>query len=431
MAPPYSVAYNTALMANGAHTLTAVARDAAGNRTTSAAVAVTVNNSTGTVPGAFAPIRVNAGGAAYTDGAGQVWGADRGYSGGATYQTGTAIAGTTAQPLYQTERWDSAPITYQFAVPNGSYTVTLKFAELYYTQSGQRVFNIALNGQTVQSNFDIVAKAGGPLKAIDQAFTVAVSNGSISIQLAPVISNPKIGAIEIVQAPTVSVATTPASVQLSAGQSQTFTATVSGTSNTAVTWSVTGPGTVSAAGVYTAPAGVTSSQTATVKAVSVADGSKYANSAVTFKAATTPAIRINAGGAAFTDTTGVAWSADSGFNGGGTYSAATAIAGTTAQALYQSERWSAAPLQYQFAVTNGAYTVKLKFAEIYFTTAGQRVFNVLINGQTVLSNFDIFAQAGANTAIDKQFAVNVTNGSVVIQLISLVSNAKISGLEIY
>jgi len=43
-AAPYSVSWNTATATNASHTLTAVARDAAGNRTTSAAVTVTVNN---------------------------------------------------------------------------------------------------------------------------------------------------------------------------------------------------------------------------------------------------------------------------------------------------------------------------------------------------------------------------------------------------
>jgi len=43
---PYSVSWNTATVANGSHTLTAVARDAAGNRTTSAPVTVTVSNAT-------------------------------------------------------------------------------------------------------------------------------------------------------------------------------------------------------------------------------------------------------------------------------------------------------------------------------------------------------------------------------------------------
>ena len=41
---PYSVTWNTATATNGTHSLTAVARDAAGNSTTSSAVSVTVNN---------------------------------------------------------------------------------------------------------------------------------------------------------------------------------------------------------------------------------------------------------------------------------------------------------------------------------------------------------------------------------------------------
>lgn len=41
------------------------------------------------------------------------------------------------------------------------------------------------------------------------------------------------------------------------------------------------------------------------------------------------------------------------------------------------------------------YAVRLHFAELTWTAAGQRVFNVAINGTTVLSDFDIFATAGA------------------------------------
>jgi hypothetical protein len=43
-ASPYGLSWNTAAATNGAHSLTAVARDAAGNTTTSTAVAVTVDN---------------------------------------------------------------------------------------------------------------------------------------------------------------------------------------------------------------------------------------------------------------------------------------------------------------------------------------------------------------------------------------------------
>jgi hypothetical protein len=44
---PYAVSWNTTTATNGTHTLTAVARDAAGNTTTSAGVTVTVSNTTG------------------------------------------------------------------------------------------------------------------------------------------------------------------------------------------------------------------------------------------------------------------------------------------------------------------------------------------------------------------------------------------------
>lgn len=47
---PYSVTWNTTTAANGSHTLTAVVRDAAGNVATSAAVSVTVSNTTDTTP---------------------------------------------------------------------------------------------------------------------------------------------------------------------------------------------------------------------------------------------------------------------------------------------------------------------------------------------------------------------------------------------
>jgi len=44
-AAPYSISWDTTTASNGSHTLTAIARDAAGNRTTSAPVTITVSNS--------------------------------------------------------------------------------------------------------------------------------------------------------------------------------------------------------------------------------------------------------------------------------------------------------------------------------------------------------------------------------------------------
>jgi len=61
--------------------------------------------------------------------------------------------------------------------------------------------------------------------------------------------------VTVTSAPAISVAVTPKTVPLQPGKTQIFTANVIGTSNTAVTWSVTsGQGTITQAGLYTAPA---------------------------------------------------------------------------------------------------------------------------------------------------------------------------------
>ena len=54
--PPYSISWDTATASNASHTLTAVARDAAGNTTTSSGVTVTVDNSAPTGVAVTAPV---------------------------------------------------------------------------------------------------------------------------------------------------------------------------------------------------------------------------------------------------------------------------------------------------------------------------------------------------------------------------------------
>src|SRR5216683_883758 len=85
---------------------------------------------------------------------------------------------------------------------------------------------------------------------------------------------------------TVTVAPATASVPL--GEPQTFTATVSNTANTGVTWSVNGipggnaaAGTIDAGGVYTAPENLPAPVSVSVKATSAADSSKTSTSLVT------------------------------------------------------------------------------------------------------------------------------------------------------
>ena len=151
-------------------------------------------------PVSSSAIRVKAGATTpYTDPQGLVWGADTGFSGTtSTFATAAAISNTVTPAVYQVERYaTNGSLQYQFPVANGTYNVKLKFAEIYLTASGLRRFNIVLNGATTESNFDIFAAAGGATTAVDKTVAVNATNGMITIQLLPVIGNPKVNAIEI------------------------------------------------------------------------------------------------------------------------------------------------------------------------------------------------------------------------------------------
>jgi hypothetical protein len=79
----------------------------------------------------------------------------------------------------------------------------------------------------------------------------------------------------------VSVSVSPLAVSLTPSQSQQFAATVSGTTNTGVTWSLSpSVGTLSA-GFYTPPSSITAQQSVRITATSVADPTKSAGASIT------------------------------------------------------------------------------------------------------------------------------------------------------
>lgn len=66
------------------------------------------------------------------------------------------------QRLYQTERYSLSTFSYDFPLPeNGKYVLWLKFSEVYFMSSMQKVFHVAINGDTpVISNLDIYSNVG-------------------------------------------------------------------------------------------------------------------------------------------------------------------------------------------------------------------------------------------------------------------------------
>lgn len=151
----------------------------------------------------FTTIRVAAGQtSAVTDAQGNSWSADTSYTGGtpAVESTPVSIAGTDSPVLYNGQRYGDPSFSYAFTVPNGTYTVTLKFAELYVTGPGQRLFDVVLDGTTVESAFDIYATAGAMNTAVDRSYSVSVSSGKIELDFNQgTVQFPKVDAIQIAQ----------------------------------------------------------------------------------------------------------------------------------------------------------------------------------------------------------------------------------------
>lgn len=371
---------------------------------------------------------VNAGGSAYTSG-GQQWAADKAYqlyswgnSGGYTYSTGAAIAGATDDTLYQSERWWSGSGgNFRFDVANGQYQVTLKFAEIYYSAAGQRIFDVRLEGALALGAFDPYQAAGSKNRAVDRTFTVDVADGQLNIDFVARKGAPKISAI---------------AVQAVGGGAPSATPTASSTA-TATTPSLATPSASPTEGSSTATATTTAPPAPTATATA------------TPTSGLPPAYEqaVNAGGPAYVGAGGLLWAADQAYPGN--YSGAwgyvspappvqsaqayyngVAIAGASDDALYQRERYSIA--SYRFNVPDGDYQVTLKFAEIYpYTQVGKRVFDVAIEGSTVLGDLDVRLQAGGlYTALDYTFSTSVSDGVLTIDFVPVVGFPKINAIHV-
>jgi thermitase len=150
--------------------------------------------------------RVNSGGTTYTDTTGQAWAADKafatgswGYATGSAKSSTKAVANTNDDLLYQKYREIAGE--YKFTVPNGTYEVTLKFAEFAYTSG--RAMNISMEGVLVENSLNVYGVVG-LYAALDRTYTVTVNDGILNILFAKAPSNsrtPAISAIRVRSAP--------------------------------------------------------------------------------------------------------------------------------------------------------------------------------------------------------------------------------------
>ena len=123
----------------------------------------------------------------------------------------------------------------------------------------------------------------------------------------------------------------------------------------------------------------------------------------------------------------------------------TEIANTDMDAIFITERITdnmdvKGPISYNIPVTNGTYTVKLYFAEIYWGVenaqmleggVGSRIFNISMEDTETFTGYDLFKEHGAASAGSRMYDIEVADGELTITLEATINKPKVSAIEVF
>ena len=147
--------------------------------------------------------------------------------------------------------------------------------------------------------------------------------------------------------------------------------------------------------------------------------------------------RVNCGGDKYKDSHGNEWLPDRSRSGDSTWGSTSwtnrfpglppffasqrttgdAIKGTADWPLFQTFRYGRQELTYTFPLPDGDYRVELYFIEPWINWkegSGARLFDIAINGITVLHNLDIYKEAGHDRALKKVINAHVSGGKLLL-----------------
>jgi Malectin domain/IPT/TIG domain len=268
---------------------------------------------------------------------GNTWSADVNFqSGGRFSNCPSEILNTTLDSVFCTERFWGGGVgingTYTIPVVPGVYTVRLLFAELFFNNIGNRVFNVYLQNRLLRSNLDVRAVTGGRniSYVVPGRAAVTTTDPNIRLTFQNIVQNGKIHGIEIIPYDR-SVTDVPTNQP-----------------------------------VY-AP---TRAPTNAFETILINCGSTFP----------------------YVDSLAREFAPDQYFSGGSTASSTLSIENTVDDTVYQSERVGDT-FTYEIPVPIGSFVISLLLSENQYTQTGQRLFDVVVEGET-LTNVDIFQTAG-------------------------------------
>ena len=157
--------------------------------------------------GKMLPVRLTMQDSPYRDHLGQIWMPDQYFLSGRKTTGKSPIEGTADPALYSTHRFGN--FTYAIrVVEGGRYTVTLHFAETWFTPPeslggvGSRIFDVYCNGRTLLKDFDILKETGGMGNhAVVKVFhnISASAQGKLNLTFVPTKNYALVSAIEVTE----------------------------------------------------------------------------------------------------------------------------------------------------------------------------------------------------------------------------------------
>mmetsp|Transcript_6918 Transcript_6918/g.11360 ORF Transcript_6918/g.11360 Transcript_6918/m.11360 type:complete len:841 (+) Transcript_6918:160-2682(+) len=139
----------------------------------------------------------------FSSGSGKVWVADQFFNGGfiSVISNMQPINGPVGSDMkvFTSLRWNS-DLIYTIPVPSsGSYVVNLFFVENFWNSTGQRVFEISIQGSIVEAGFDIYNAAGAMQTLVVKSFTANVlsSNLSVVVRLRSITNNASVAGLAV------------------------------------------------------------------------------------------------------------------------------------------------------------------------------------------------------------------------------------------
>lgn len=344
---------------------------------------------------------VNAGGGAFVSSDGVAFSADPGATGGVAVAANVAVDGTNDQPLYQSQVRSESGFVYSMPVEPGVYVVELHFADLGVPSSG--AFDILLENEAALSDFNVAAAAGGANVAHQAEAVVSVEDGALVLSTSPDTGPTSLSGFSVWRADEHVAAATPTGP------------TPAWTEDGAVAGAFGG-------GDFDVGYGKLAPQDAETTVIEI--GSAGAPPPKNFITA------VNAGGDTFVKPDGTVFVADK-IGVGQILRTDADIANTGNDALYQSQLWDSSGFVYSMPVEGGTYVIELEFAAIGPNASGG-VFDVIVEGETVIDDLDVVAAAGGpNAAVTIEVETEVTDGSLTISASPETAAPSIGGFTVW